>query len=243
MVGEPPLRRQRSRAYLGFAVVVLATAVLGFFTTFLRPVWRGDFDGPLLAHVHGVLLAAWIVVFLAQALLIRARRVAVHRTLGWAGVALVPLVALSTMAMGVFAMHRDQAAGLGELATSLLVGSFTSPLIFAGLVAAAALQRRKPEVHKRLMLLALFAITWPAFFRIRHYFPDVPRPEIWFALVLPQVLLVVAMLLDKLRDGRVHRVYWTVGMAFLAEAILETWLFDSAGWRVLAHALAAPFLA
>jgi hypothetical protein len=71
----------------------------------------------------------------------------------------------------------------------------------------------------------------------------VPRPEIWFALVLPQVLLVVAMLLDKLRDGRVHRVYWTVGMAFLAEAILETWLFDTAGWRVLAHALAAPFFA
>jgi hypothetical protein len=32
-------------------------------------------------------------------------------------------------------------------------------------------------------------------------------------------------------------------MAFLAEAILETWLFDTAGWRVLAHALAAPFLA
>ena len=237
-----PQRRVRSRVYIGFALLVLASALIGFFTTYIRPVWRGEFHGPWLAHVHGALLGLWLLVFLAQTLLVRARRVATHRTLGWVGVALVPLVAVSTFAMGVFAMRRDLAAGLGELATSTLLGTLTSPLIFAGLVCAAVLNRRNSEAHKRLMLLALLAITWPAFFRFRHYFPGVPRPDIWFALLLPQALLVLAMLHDKLRLGHVHRVYWTVGLAFMAEAVAETLLFDSPGWRVLAHAVAAPFL-
>jgi hypothetical protein len=237
-----PQRRARSRVFVGFAVLVLASALIGFFTTYLRPVWRAEFHGPWLAHVHGALLATWLLVFLAQTLLIRAREVATHRRLGWAGVTLALLVALSTMGMGVFAMLRDRASGLGELATSFMVGSFTSPLIFAALVTAAVLNRRRPDVHKRLMLLALFAITWPAFFRFRHYFPSVPRPDIWFAFVLPQLLIVLAMLHDKLRLGRVHRVYWTVGLAVIAEAALEVWLFDGPGWRVLAHALAAPFV-
>jgi hypothetical protein len=237
-----PYDRPRSRVYVGFALLVLASALVGFFATYLRPMWRNEFHGPWQAHVHGALLACWLLVFLAQALLVRARRVAVHRTLGWAGVALVPLVALSTMAMGVYAMHRDLAAGLGEIATSTLVGTITSPLIFAALVAAAVANRRRPDVHKRLMLLALLAITWPAFFRFRHYFPTVPRPDVWFALVLPQLLVLLAMLHDRLRLGHVHRVYLTVGLAFMAEAALETWLFDGPAWRVLAHAVAAPFL-
>lgn len=243
MIAPAPQHRARSRVFVGFALLVLGSALIGFFTTYLRPVWRAEFHGPWLAHAHGALLATWLLVFLAQALLVRAREVATHRRLGWAGVALVPMVALSTMAMGVYAMHRDLAAGLGELATSTLVGSFTSPLIFTALVTAAALNRRRPDVHKRLMLLALFAITWPAFFRFRHYFPSVPRPDVWFAFVLPQALVVAAMLHDKLRLGHVHRVYWTVGLPLVAEAALEVWYFDSPGWRMLAHAMAAPFLA
>lgn len=225
-----------------FALLVLASTLIGFFTTYLRPMWRAEFHGPWLAHVHGALLGTWVLLFAAQAWLVHARRIATHRTLGWVTVAMAPLVVASTVAMGVFAMRRDLASGLGELATSSLVGTITSPLIFAALVTAGVLNRRRADVHKRLMLLALFAITWPAFFRIRHYFPSVPRPDIWFAFALPQLLIVAAMLFDRLRFGRVHPVYWTVGVAVIAEAAFEVWTFDSPGWRVVAHVLAAPFL-
>lgn len=48
--------------------------------------------------------------------------------------------------------------------------------MFTGLVAAGLINRRRPEVHKRLMLLATLLILWPAWFRFRHFFPGVPRP-------------------------------------------------------------------
>lgn len=153
-----------------------------------------------------------------------------------------PGVVVSTMAMGVFAMRRDLQAGLGELATSSMLGTFTSPLIVFALVAAAPVQRRQPETHKRLMLLATASILWPAFFHFRHYFPQVPRPDWVFGFLPQQLFIVAAMLADKLRLGRVHPVYWWVGIPFMIEAAFENWYFDSPGWRVIAHWLAGWFV-
>jgi hypothetical protein len=235
-------RPPHSRVYVGFAALALLAAAVGFFTTFIRPMWQGAFHGPAIVFVHGAFVLSWLLLFAAQAWLVQRARTPIHRQLGWAGLAIAPGVMLSTMAMGVFAMRRDLAAGLGEIATSSLVGGFTSPLIYAALFAAGFACRRRPEHHKRLMLLATLAILWPAFFRFRHYFPSVPKPEIWFAFVLPQVPLVLAMLHDRLTVGRVHPVYRSAGVLMIAEATAETLLFDSPPWRVLAHWLAAPFL-
>jgi hypothetical protein len=235
-------RAPRPRFFLLFALVAVAAAMVGFFGTFTRPVWRGEFHGPALAYVHGGFMLAWLLLFLAQATLVQTGRLVRHRMLGWLGLAIMPGVVLTTMAMGVYATRRDVAAGGGEIAISALLGTFTSPLIFAVLFGAAIRYRRRPDFHKRLMMLATIAILWPAFFRFRHYFPDVPRPDLWFAFVLPQSLVVLAMLHDQLTLRRVHVVYWTAGLALIAEAGAEALLFDGPGWRSLSHWLAAFFI-
>lgn len=237
-----PTAPPRSRLYLGFALLALGAAMAGFFTTFTRPVWRGEFHGPALAYAHGAFVLGWLLLFLAQTLLVRSRQVARHRTLGWVGMAVVPGVVLTTMAMGVYAVQRDLAAGGGEEAFSQIVGTFTTPLIFAALFAAAVAFRRRSDFHKRLMLLATLVILWPAFFRFRHYFPGVPRPDLWFAFVLPNTLIALAMLHDRLTTGRVHPVYWTAGLAVIAEAGAEAALYDGPAWRAMAHWLAAFFI-
>jgi hypothetical protein len=226
--------RGRTRYFLWAGVIALAAVLVGFFKTFLLPSWQGNFHGPTIVFIHGGFVLAWILLFLTQAWWVQSRRIPRHRSLGVIAAFVAPGVVVSTMAMGVFAMRRDLQAGLGDIATSLLLGTFTSPLIFFALVSAALAYRRQPDIHKRLMLLATVAILWPAFFRFRHYFPQVPRPEWIFGFLLPQLFLLAVMWVDKLRFGRVHPVYWWVGLPFMLEAALETWAFDSAGWRVVA---------
>ena len=236
-------RRSKHRFFLMVAWFALAVIFVGFLKTFVLPSVRGSFHAPLVVYLHGAFLLLWSLLFAAQSMLVQAGQVKRHRTLGAISLVLVPGVVFSTMAIGVFALRRDLAAGGGEIATSSLVGTFSSPLMFALLVMVAIAYRRKPEFHKRLMLLALIAILWPAFFRLRHYFPNVPRPDFWFAFVLPNMVVLIAMLRDKLSLGRVHPVYWTVGIAVVLENFAELMLFDSAGWRVLAHWLAGFFVA
>jgi hypothetical protein len=235
-------RLGRPRVYLFFAALALGAAMVGFFTTFTRPLWRGEFHGPAIAYLHGAFVTAWLLLFLAQVCLVHSRQLPRHRLLGWSSVAVVPGVVLSTMAMGVYAMHRDLAAGGGELATSTLPGTFTTPLMFAALVAAGVAYRRRADFHKRLMLLATLLILWPAFFRFRHYFPGVPRPEFWFGFVLANGMIVLAVLFDWIATRRLHPVYATAGLAVIVEAGAETMMFDGPTWRVLSHWLAGFFL-
>jgi hypothetical protein len=83
------------------------------------------------------------------------------------------------------------------------------------------------------MLLATIVVLWPAWFRLRHYFPSVPRPEIWFALVLADSLIVVSWIWEKIKFGKVHPVMKYVGLFIIVEQTFEVWAFDSVTWRLL----------
>lgn len=238
---ERPLKR-KSRYFLVASCLALAVTFVGFFKTFFLPSVRGTFSAPAVIYVHGGLLFLWTALLVMQSMLIQKRKLYLHRVLGFVSLGLVPCVVISTMAAGVYVMKRDLALGLGQVAISSLIGTFTTPLLFAILVAAAIVYRRRPEFHKRLMLLAMMAIIWPAFFRFRHYFPPVNYPEVVFGLILPDSMILVAMLWEKLTMGRVHVVYLTAGLALIAENVVELYLFDSSGWRVLATWLAGFFL-
>lgn len=236
------LHRRKSRYFLAASCIALIITLVGFFKTFILPFARGTFSAPAVIYVHGGLLFLWTVLLVTQSVLIQARKLKIHRLLGFLSLGLVPGVIVSTMAAGVYVMKRDFALGMGQTAVSSLVGTFTAPIIFAVLVTVAIVYRWRPELHKRFMLLAMVAIIWPAFFRLRHYFPSVAYPEFVFGFVLPQSMILVVMVWEKLTIGRVHAVYLTAGLALVAENFAEFYLFDSSGWRVLANWLASFFL-
>lgn len=235
------LPNKRSHYFFAASLIAFAIVLTGFFKTFLVPSFQRTFEAPLVIYLHGGFLFLWSLFFIAQTLLIR-KRFKLHRLLGFSSLVLVGCVVISTMASGVYVMKRDLAAGLGEIAISSLVGTFTTPIVYAAFVVAGIFYRRKPEIHKRLMLLAMIAILWPAFFRFRHYFPTIQNPELIFTLIIPDSMILLAMLWEKLTVKRVHPVYFTAGLALFAENFAEYWLFDSPGWRIVAHWLAGFFI-
>lgn len=103
--------------------------------------------------------------------------------------------------------------------------------MFFCLVLASILKRNVPDAHKRLMLLATIVVLWPAWFRFRHYFPAVPRPEIWFALVLADSLIIISWIWDKCKNGKVHPVLKYVGLFIILEQTFEVVAYDSSLWR------------
>ncbi len=195
---------------------------------------QGNYHAPAVISLHGSLAVSWVALFLVQSLLISRRSTRAHRVLGIVSLLMAVGVAVTMFPAGMYQVGRDVAAGMGETGVSALVGVVTSAVMFLGLVIAGIICRRRPAVHKRLMLLALIVLLWPAWFRFRHYFPGVPRPDIWFAVVLADSLIVISWIWDKWANGRIHPVLLYGGLLIILEHIFEVIAFDSIYWRNVA---------
>lgn len=223
--------------YLAMGWIAVGASVAGFSTTYFLPLSASRFEGPVVAHVHGLLFFVWVALLTVQALLVRANRSRLHRKLGLVALPLAFAMAASGVGVGLYAVRRDLTAGMGDVAYSMLIGVLAAMAIFLAYVCIAIAMRERPDWHKRMMLLATIAVLWPAWFRFRHFMTWLPNPEFWLAIVLADSLIVLAAVRDKLVCGRVHPAYWIFGSALAAEHVLELLLFDSAPWRATARAI------
>lgn len=201
---------QRSRFFLVTAVVLFALMLAGFAPTFYLRAYLGTAHlSPLIqtlpAHlqVHGVVLTAWFVVFLVQSLLVASHRTDLHRRFGVAGAILAVALVVTTLMVLIRAVPRFLSSGLPEDQMSrfaqFIIGDMGALVTFSCLVASAVYLRRRPEVHKRLMLLASIGIVGPAVARL----PGMSTLPLLIVAV-EMGLLVVVILHDIVSIRRVH---------------------------------------
>lgn len=232
-----PTPKHKTFFFVGIGLIALLAVLIGFGKTFLSPSIQGRFSAPPVIYIHGALAFSWVLLFLAQSLLVRRKKTRLHMRLGRIGLFLVLGILITMIPVGIFQVQRELAAGLGGIAYSGIIGTLTSGLIFFTLVSLAIAWRRKPVYHKRIMVLATIVLLWPAWFRFRHYFPNIPRPEIWFALVLADSLILIAWAWDWWRQRRIHPSWLYGGLFIIIEQSMEVYLFDTPGWRNLGHTL------
>jgi len=202
--------KPRGRFYLGSAAVLLLVVLVGFSKTFYL---RGAFGAPELkwsVFVHGLILTSWFLMFFLQAALVAGRRTALHRSLGWAGAAVGLAVIVSGGLATPYRMAELAAQGRLEalMATApIIVWSNTASIVaFAILLAAAIALRRRPDTHKRLMLLASISIIQPAFARIFRW-PVFEAPGIegvMLAVAASFVMVGALILYDLLSRKTLH---------------------------------------
>lgn len=237
-MANPWARDRATLFYLGFGLLGLLVIALGFGWTYAVPMVRRAFSAPWFVHFHGATALAWVLAFIGQALLVRNRRTPLHRQLGQGALPVAVLVWASGIATAVWAAKRD-ISEQGTLATSALSGTVTGLSLYVALVLAAIAARKRPDWHKRLVLLATIQVLWPAFFRLRHWFPAVPNPEVWFALVLAYFPILLAALRDQSRCGKVHPVWLFIAPALVLEQSLEVAFFDKGVQRAFGQWLYA----
>lgn len=203
--------------YIYMSLACAATAFAGFAPTYFL---RGLSDLQplsLRAHLHGAIFTAWMVLFVAQAALIRADRRDLHRSLGVAGAVLAVLMVWvgAWAALGVAA--RFEATGFrphGLTRVAFLAIQLGMVLQFAVLVGLAVAFRRRPDAHKRLMLLATISILPPAV--ARFHLENHGLGGAYTNTLIAYALVFVAAAFDFARMRRVHAVYIWGGLAMLA---------------------------
>lgn len=235
------INKNRLTFFTAIAIIGIIAILVGFSKTFIIPLVSGTKTWPLTIYAHAFFVFGWVIIFLTQSLLIQNKKYKIHIFIGrWAAFIAVG-AAISIIPASLFQVERELKEGLGQTAISSIVGSLASATMFLILVTLGILNRKRPQVHKRFMLLATIILIWPAWFRWRHYFPSVERPDIWFAVVLSDSLILVAFIWDWLKNKYIHPALLYGGLFIIAENVMEILLFDSKGWRVLANTLYTIF--
>jgi hypothetical protein len=218
------------RMFLVAAVLFPLLILAGFGRTYYL---RGLFDVPplpsLVVHLHGLLMTAWVALFVTQVWLISSKRVRVHQRLGYTGVWLGALI----LPVGFLAAVR--AAKYGSASTPPGVsplGFMIVPLfdlvMFTIFFGGAIYYRKKPAEHKKLMLLTAINFIPPAIARIPIASLQAMGP-LWF-FGFPTVLALVCLGLDTWHYGRVNRIF-VLGIALLvASYVGRLVLMPTAPW-------------
>jgi hypothetical protein len=224
------------------AITMLATMVAGFYPYYLRGEGlAGRKISPQLAtlvFVHGAAMTAWLAIFLVQALLVPARKLRIHMKLGWAGVAIALVAAGSGVSLAVESVRPVPAIPFWGMAyRQFLLVMLSEVVLFALFVLAGVLFRKRPKIHKAMMLLASLSILAGATVRMPVLFPLFGEAG-WLGIFGPIFALgAVFVVVRSYLSGAVDRslVVGFAAMVTVYVAACELAIGDA--WSVLARAV------
>jgi uncharacterized membrane protein YozB (DUF420 family) len=225
----------RGKAYLLF-LIGLAAIVAGF--------WRTFFGDPLSNDgwhtLHGIASTLWVLLLIAQSLLIGRGNVRIHRRLGWASIALVVLL-VGTSSYMVWIELTGDAGFPRDLRLSLVFLDVAFLILFVTMYGLGLAYRRNRRLHSRLMGSTILIGLGPALGRL--YAQQIPALHglaggLTWTFYTIEAVLVIAILLDL----RGRRLSWPFPVALAAFGAIEAGSVWATGdsFAAIARAAGAP---
>ena len=232
-------RRRDQNFFLAMVALLWLAILMGFVP---EVVGRIHAHRPFAAVVyfHGAAFVAWLCLLTAQVLLVRFRRVDLHRELGLAGTALYGVMLVLGIVTSVVVDYDQFATPHAD--PSFFSIQLADMLAFAVLGGAAIALRKRSDAHKRLMILATIFIADAGF--SRWWGPALERLigdgywGNWAQLYLGDFFLAAVLgVYDLINRGRLFTAYvlgaiWGLGLEFAA-----VWLYVSPWWKPVATML------
>ena len=206
---------------------------LGFIPEVVQHYAKHERPFPLITHIHGAAFGGWLVLLTAQVLLIRTRRVAIHRKLGWAMAGLGIAIPILGLAVAWNAQMRDFGTPLSD------PGFYSIQLIdcvsFTVLCGAGVLLRNSASAHKRLMLLGTLCIADAGYARftgpiLEKAYGKAFWPEHIGLYGVTALMIVGIGAYDLITRKRLHPAYVAGAAWGLAGQATATFLWHDPAW-------------
>jgi hypothetical protein len=184
---------------------VMAGVIVAGFSLNLA-MGRSSFALPAAFHVHGMIFMGWLGLYLAQVVTIAGGNVALHRSLGRLAYLWIPAM-IAAGAMIILVSVRGSGGPFFFAQNEFLISNMAGLLVFGVLGIWALRVRRHTGWHRRLMLVAMSALTGPGLGRLLPM--PLLIPYAWPVAVCASFTFGgVAILYDWRANGRVHPAYW-----------------------------------
>jgi len=251
-ISDPVIRSQQHSAalrtlgserlfYVIAGSIMLIATVIGFrgFLAHGKGFGGGEITRQIvpLVVVHGLAMFSWVILFLVQSVLILNGNPRLHMRIGVGGAVLagvmVPLGSLAAILSARNNPELYQFFGGPRFFLATMLGEM---LCFGVLVGVAVVYRRRPEIHRPMMLLASLMIISGSLGRCPYIGQYAAMPPLYVlgpALVFGALLLVL-----QLGMTRAFNRWYTFGyVGFVIASIALIFIGHSASWHQIAAAL------
>jgi hypothetical protein len=224
----------RRSIVIPLALLAGALAIAGFWPSYFGPLVQGRPHAEWFIHLHAATCVGWIGLVILQSYLAMTGRVALHIRVGRWGMAYGVALVVSGLGMALFLFARQVAAvGIENTRAPLLAG-LSDMTVFSVFLAGAWITRRRPELHRRFILLATNALIIAGVSRLFGGTRSVALGDVVPMVAVWLSPLWIAMLYDWLRHRTVHAVY-VFGAVLLIVLRYRQYLRDSDLWERVLH--------
>ena len=224
--------------FVGMACLFPVLVGLGFMRSY-KDMYSGAFRPHWFVHVHGAVMAGWLLVFLGQTILVARGNLKFHRQLGLfftAYGAIVWLCMLATSARARIAF----APPLEDITWDILLIELYAMTMFGLFFTWGILARKNTGTHKRLVLLATLVLLQAAIDRI----PWLPRGSngVLTNFMYLDMLLIPLFLYDFFAVGRIHKITLWGTACLVAAQLTVVAVWGSPAWHAFGFNRFAPFV-
>lgn len=234
---KPGLSTER-RFFIFMAAALAVATFIGFAPTYYLP---GPAEPPSLGPIlpiHAALCTGWILFFALQTGLVATRRMELHRLGGTAGLSLAAGVAFTGFAVGILSARTGSTMVPGADPYAFLTFPCAVLFLFTLFVGLGVVNRHRPDVHKRMMLLATISMVIPALARlaVRLQGPWLPPGPVG-GMMFASLFLLALIAFDLATRRRLHLATMGGGALLLLSEPLRVLVGSTALWHVVARGL------
>lgn len=251
--GSPPRRESRIRSperqsgakphfYPLMGALMLVLTLAGFWPQYFSAPFGGtmaDHARHWIVHLHAAIFTGWMAMFIAQALAIRTGRGALHHRLGpWMAGYGFAAAAFGLVAGLALVARSGARTGSPDDAASFAFAVCLDMALLAAFLAVAVANTKRPDIHKRAMLVATYCIAFVGIARLVGHLGLFETAFLWQPAMLSPLLIALAR--DALIERRLHPVLAAATLIQGARLYHEAFS-QSALWLPVGRALIAPF--
>lgn len=207
---------------------LLLLAIITFWPTYVS---LSPSANSFYTHFHAMVATAWVLLLIAQPMLMRSGRLRTHRALGKVSWVLAPVFVIAAVLLAHSRIVEFEGPRYA-IQTYVLWLQFSLTAVFVLAWALAMAYRKRMQLHARFMICTGLTLIDPVVVRLMLWVDNTPSWSYqWFTFLLTDFLLLLLIWLERnAREGR-----WVfplmLGVFMLAQVPALYGLTGQAWWQ------------
>lgn len=232
---------KKHNALIIAVVVILMITVIGFFKPYFGKLLSFE-TVPLVTHLHLVAFLCWFVVLIWQPVLMKQKKVEMHRKVGRFTYFLVPVLAVTVLMIVYHQLSFFVPEESNESVYINMLGGSLSGTSFVIYYTIAMIKRKNTRWHVAFIIASSLVLLNPGLSRMVALVTD-KQTGLLAMITTPFVVLLFILLCEKfrLKKNILESPYALIFLLFMFELYVFALAADSDFWRGFVQNLAVSY--